>query len=67
MNQQDNIAASYASAIQEVGVLLLVFGPMYLTFESTISGWLLALGMLAWLISGFLVFRIGIEIQRRYS
>jgi hypothetical protein len=65
MTENKNIVLSYASALQEAGVLLSVFGPMYLTFDSEISGWWLTLGMLFWIALGFVSFRLGIEIQRR--
>ena len=65
MVENKSIILTYISALQEVGVLFFVFGPMYLTFDSDISGWWLALGMLSWAATGFALFRVGIEIQRR--
>ena len=67
MNERKDIALTYAAAIQEIGILLFVFGPMYLTFDSKVSGWWLFLGMLIWAGGGFATFRLGIEIQRRHS
>jgi hypothetical protein len=67
MIENKDIILTYASALQEIAILFFVFGPMYLTFDSNISGWLLALGVLAWNTIGFALFRIGIEVQRRCS
>jgi hypothetical protein len=65
MNEHKDIILTYAAALQEVGILLFVFGPMYLVFDSKISGLLLAVGVLFWILLGLATFRIGIEIQRR--
>jgi hypothetical protein len=65
MAESKSIALTYAAALQEVGILFFVFGPLQLTFESTIAGWLLAIGMIIWILLGLALFRIGIEIQRR--
>ena len=65
MSASKSVILAYASALQEIGILFFVFGPMYLAYDSKISGWLLSIGVLVWIVAGFGFFRIGIEIQRR--
>ncbi len=55
----------YAEGLREVGILVLVFGPISMTFETEKSGWNLAQGLLVWFLGGLIVFALGTEIERR--
>jgi hypothetical protein len=67
MEENKSIILVYASAFQEIGILFFVFGPMYLAFDTNLSGWAMLLGVVGWISVAFAFFRIGIEIQRRNS
>lgn len=55
----------YAEGLREIGVLIIVFGPMYSVFETGDTGLILAAKVLCWLFGGLFVFHIGVEIERR--
>ncbi len=61
------IVLLYAEGLREAGILIVVFGPMYSTFDTTDVGWSLFLDVVAWFLFGSFLFRLGIEVERRSS
>jgi hypothetical protein len=54
----------YAEGLREVGILILVFGPMYSVFETKDVGWTLLADVLLWLLGGLMTFLFGVEAGR---
>lgn len=69
MNEISKLTKSYsqiyAEGMREMGVLLMVFGPMYLIFETAETGWRLYGIMLVWFVFGLALFQIGAMLERR--
>lgn len=58
-------ARYYAEGLREIGILTIVFGPMYSVFETKDVGWMLVTDVVFWLIGGLIVFHSGVEVERR--
>jgi hypothetical protein len=58
--------AYWGESLREAGILLMVFGPMYLKFDSKATGLQLLIEGSAWMICGNIVLEVGVELERRF-
>lgn len=67
MNSKKTPAEYYAEAFREMGILIMVFGPMYCVFDTKDHDWILALSVIGWFISGLVMFNFGILLERKIT
>ena len=58
--------ALWGETSREVGVLVMVFGPMYLKFETQEVGLTLLSDCALWIVGGIIMSAFAIELQRRF-
>jgi hypothetical protein len=56
----------WGETLREYGILISVFGPMYLRFEAKEAGPSLLLDSGGWVICGIIMIVIGVELERRF-
>jgi hypothetical protein len=57
----------YAEALREVGILAMVFGPLYVVFDGRLEDWHNLSLVWKWPIGGALAFFIGVELERKFQ
>jgi len=58
--------AYWGESVREIGILLMVFGPMYLKFEARESAFNLLIDSSIWMICGIIFLVSGIELERKF-
>lgn len=65
IEKQRSWKAYWGEGLREAGILIAVFGPMYLKFENRESALLLLSDSSLWAVCGIIIFNAGIALERK--